>query len=172
MKQNERVMVAIAVVIALVAVAGFAIYRSSSGTPPTDTVAPSGDQTAGPGGMGGGGTGTKSTGKPTLVPKGITLGQYLNKVYGLVKGKKYKEAFEFQPPTVKTNGYDSFASSRQQMPVTSYKIGPVVEKDKTASVAVTQVLGGQAGGGTWVTTWVFEKTGTQWAAVKTEVGMK
>lgn len=177
MKQNEKIIVIVAVALAAVAVIAFVMIRSGGGTTSTPIPGATSDQSqsqapAGPGGMGSAGTNSsKPAGKPTPVPKGVTLSQYLTKVYTLVKEKNYKEAFKLYPPAVQAAGFQSFNSSRQSMPVTTFKVGSEVTKGNTATVAVTQVLGGQAQNTKWIVSWHFEKKNGQWGVVSYDVSM-
>lgn len=171
MKQNEKIIAIVAAVVAVVAVVALVVLRSGGSISTTPDVSEQ-PPVAGPGGMGSNQTDSQATGKPTIVPKGTTLGAYVTKVYTLVKDKKYKEAFKLYPPTVQASGFESFNSSRTSMPVTSFKVGSVTTKGNTATVPVTQTLGGQAQNTKWVTTWTFEKRKNgQWGAVKYDVSM-
>ncbi|RJQ54096.1 MAG: hypothetical protein C4521_04385 [Actinobacteria bacterium] len=171
MKQNEKIIAIVAAVVAVVAVVTLVMLRSGG----SDSTIPDASQqvpSAGPGGMGSQQTNPEAAGKPTMVPKGMSVSDYVTKAYTLVKAKKYKEAFKMYPPTVQASGFESFNSSRTSMPVTSFKVGSVTTKGDTATVPVTQVLGGQAQNTKWTTTWTFEKQKNgQWGAVKYDVGM-
>ena len=160
MKQNERIMVAVAAVVAVVAVVAFVMIRSAGESlPPTGTGTDQNQGTTAPPGMGG--TTSKPSGKLVPVPKGTTPSQYLSRVYTLVKEKKYQEAFKLYPDSVQQGGFDAFKSSREGMPVQSFKVGSMTTKGSSATIAVTQTLGGQAAQSpNWVVTWTFKKSKT------------
>lgn len=164
-------MVIVAVVVAAVLVVAFVMIRSGSQT--QTAVDTSQTQTSqGPGGMGQGGTSSQATGKVIPIPKGTTPSQYLNKVYTLVKAKKYQEAFKLYPDSVQQSGFEAFKSSRETMPVVTYKVESQKTSGDTATVAVRQQLGGQAAGSpNWVVTWHFKKTKGQWGVVSYDVSM-
>ncbi len=171
MKQNEKIIAIVAAVVAVVAVIALVMLRSSGTSTTTTSTPPTEQPSSGPGGMGAN-QDAAGSGKPTLVPKSMSLTDYMNKAYTLVKQKKYNEAFKLYPPTVQSSGIEAFKSSRTTMPVNSFTVGSVVTKGNTATVPVTQVLGGQAQNTKWVTTWTFEKQKNgQWGAVKYDVSM-
>lgn len=166
-------MVVVAAVIAVALVVAFVMIRSGGQTQPAvDTGQTQTPPTTGPGGMGSGGSPSKGTGKVIPIPEGTSPSQYLTKVYGLVQAKKYEEAFKLYPDSVQQGGFQAFKSSRESMPVKSFKVGSQTTKGDTATIAVKQTLGGQAATApNWVVTWHFKKTKGQWAVVSYDVNM-
>lgn len=167
--QNEKIMVAAAAVVAIVAVIAFVVIRGGG----MSTTVPDAGQTQGPtSGPGGMGSATSApTGKLVMIPKGTTPAAHLKKVYALVKAKKYKEAFKMYPDNVQQGGLQAFTSSREIMPVVDFKVGAQTTKGNTATIPVTQTLGGQAQGSKWVVTWHFKEEKGQWGVESYEVNM-
>lgn len=151
----------VAAVIAVIAVVAFVMTRSGNQSLPPTGGSQTETPTARPGSTGSGGT-LQPTGKLVPVPKGVTLSQYVNNVYTLVRAKKYDQAFKLYPDNVQQGGIDSFKSTRSTMPVIDFKVGSETTQGNKASIQVTQTLGGQAQGSKWIVTWNFKKSKGQW----------
>ena len=100
---------------------------------------------------------------PTKLNKGETPEDRVKAYFEAYKGGKLDEAFKLQPDyNQKRQPLAQFKQLRGSMPITTYKILPSKDKANARNIDVEYAL---AQYGTWISSWNFEKTGDQWAAL-------
>lgn len=107
---------------------------------------------------------------PTKLNKGETPEDRIKEYFEAYKAGDLDKAFKLQPDyNQKRQALKEFKQLRASMPITTYKILPVTDKGNQRNIEVEYSLSQY---GTWISSWSFEKTGDQWAALKYEARSK
>lgn len=107
---------------------------------------------------------------PTKLNKGETPEDRIKAYFEAYKAGKLDEAFKLQPDyNQKRQPLADFKKLRSSMPITTYKVLPTKDSGKTRNIEVEYTLSQY---GTWISSWNFEKTGDQWAALMYEARSK
>lgn len=109
-------------------------------------------------------------GKPTVVPKGKTIEQYVTDYFSAYKEGRYEDAYKLQPAENKAKqSLEEFISLRKGFPITEFTLMPTKTVGNQATIDVEYSIGQY---GTWVSSWLFEKKNGQWIAIRYQSGSK
>lgn len=107
---------------------------------------------------------------PTKLSKGETPEDRIKEYFDAYKAGDLDKAFKLQPDyNQKRQPLTEFKGLRASMPITTYKVLPPQDKGNARTIEVEYTLSQY---GTWISSWTFEKTGDQWAALMYEARSK
>ncbi len=110
-------------------------------------------------------------GDPTLVADGKTPEDHVKEYFDAYKDGRYEDAYELQPAENKVKQpKDEFVPLRKGMPISEFNIQPAREEGSSMMIDVQYDLGAQLGG-SWISSWTFEKQGDDWIAVRYTASM-
>lgn len=109
-------------------------------------------------------TTTQQVGPPTVLNKGVTPKEHVDKYFSAYKEKRFDDAFALQPAENKAKQTKKdFISLRSSLPIDDYNIVPARKEGGQTIIDVEYEIGQY---GTWVSRWIFEKDDGRWTALK------
>ncbi len=116
-------------------------------------------------------TSNQKVGPPTYVKKGKKPRDHVVSYFEAYKNKQYDKAYELQPAVNKAKQTkEQFTNLRKSFPISSYKIGEIVQNGNNQQVIDAEYTIGQYGA--WTSRWYFVLKNGRWIAVKYQVLQK
>lgn len=100
----------------------------------------------------------EKVGPPTVLPKDVRPEDWVRSYYEAYKKGDFEKAYTYLPALNKARETtEAFKSSRQQMPITSFRIEPAEETREGTATVVRVPVTIESSGMNFKTTWIFEK---------------